>query len=689
MRCPGRDLVPLGDPGRRSRGVQLEKWNEVFASWYFSGPAGARAYFRVDDAELRRINAALGLGLDDPSEQLLHDVRLSGLRYAEVSGQKWSTKATADAVPPWLPYLAITVLLVERQTEQGSTAFYDPLRAALGLPKRLSDVEYGDTFHRWWVELARWLTITNDCARGVPTWRRIPPSGPRSIIGHPYTQVLLRRDEREDIDDFLASLEGLMPGDLEIADEPEAARSLVHELRKWAATRRGVSARLRAVLEGGDSNLRESLGFVLLDRLLDLVQGGHAGVRERVVRIVPSLDDWMDRTLRLSAIGPADTTPDAPLVVTVDGTTVELLEAGQPGRLPIALTEQVLASGLKIEVNDRVTLMYSPRSVVPLAARAWAEWCGVTDADPGESLYLLVEDAHVATVAALLEQPSETSMDGVPDGWKLLGPSRLVQGADLSRFGVRSFAPSVPRFVGGLPIDHRQYLHGGEPDLAVPDGLGPIAVDGVTTELHPETIRLSTLGLSPGPHTVGAGPYRLPFFSISPESLPLQPSPVGRTSDGKLLGFVGDETLSSGGSLLPREHRFGPAVVCTPCAEFCVFGQPGEYAIIKPTRSMWAEQHGLEWHLFDPLERTTFPGGDRMVRYPWWVATHIEGSWAVVMMPTHGYINEDAWIEPEEWREAVSHIGRSPSVVDPANPGSERPDHLEAWHSYIDNDVAS
>ena len=568
--------------------MQIDKWNEVMLDWYFSGPAGSRAYFRVDDAELRRINIEVGLGMEDPSSDLLHAVRLNGLRYAESRGQQWhGARADADVVPPWLPYLALTVLVVERQTELGSTAFYDPLSEMLGLPRRLSQFSYEDTFYTWWIELAQWLDNANNGARGVSTWKRIPSEGLRTVIGHPYTQIFLHRDERMDIDEFLGSLESLEPGDIEITDEQQAATSLLEEFRRWAIMHRGLSARLRSTLAGSDKNVLQSLGFVLLDRLLDLVERVDDRRAERVIRIVPTLDDWMERRLRLSVIAPSDVSIDRPLIFDVDGTRLELYEPGQPARLPIEPTSEVLGGGLRIEASDDIALVLSPRPVYSLAARTWDEWCGVPDIQFGEQIYVLAEDAAVGSVLAMIEG-SPAAMAGVPAGWQLFGPATLRAGIDPSKIGLRNSTDSVPRLVGGLPIDHRQYLHGGEPRVTIPSGLHPVLVDGSPADLDSsESVDLALAQLSPGAHAIVAGPYRLTFHTLTFERPPIQLHFIGRTKRGNLLAETNDEILMCGGSLLPRRHRMGPTVLSPLSKVLHLLGPPGECAAIEPTRAQW------------------------------------------------------------------------------------------------------
>ena len=75
--------------------------------------------------------------------------------------------------------LAVAVLVVARETERGSLRFYPPFSEALGLTTVLTQVDYEESLYMWWGDLAKWLTDANEGKRGLPSWRRIPRTGPR------------------------------------------------------------------------------------------------------------------------------------------------------------------------------------------------------------------------------------------------------------------------------------------------------------------------------------------------------------------------------------------------------------------------------------------------------------------------------------------------------------------------------
>ena len=183
------------------------------------------------------------------------------LRQIRREGDEWRSRADPDEVPPWLGLIAVSVLVVARESERGSLAFYRPLSDMLGLSSVLNQSDYEESFYKWWLDLARWLADSNAGSRGLPSWRRIPQTGPRCVVGHPYTQVLLRRDDFRDVDAFLLSLGHLEPGGLEITDAATAGTDLLERLRRWATHRR-VSGRLWELLHGSHQDAGDSLPYM-------------------------------------------------------------------------------------------------------------------------------------------------------------------------------------------------------------------------------------------------------------------------------------------------------------------------------------------------------------------------------------------------------------------------------------------
>lgn len=665
--------------------MNYQEWNDALARWFLNGPPSSYVYFRVDDAELRRMNDEFGLGLTDPAADLITAARSMSLTTLRAAGFRWK-KADRSEAPPFLVLLAVSVLLVERQTDAGRTSFYEPFTELLGLPSRLSQDEYDDSFYVWWAHLASWLVDDKDGQLGLPTWKRVPPSGPRSHIGHPYTQILLRREDRQDLDDFLKAVDDLEVGDVEVADQGVAAMALLDQFRRWAASNRSVSGRLRAVLEGANDSARQSLAYVILDRLLDTVEPNSVRPQDRRLRAVPSIDDWTDRRLRLSVIAPADVTPASPLKVTVDGHVVELLEPGQPARLPIDLHADALRDGLSLETEEGLVLWFRPRDVFVLAAREWDEWCGVDEVEPAEDVYVLVADSGVEAVEQAIDRPEPNSRIPVPEGWRLYGPTKV--NGTLAQVRLRASWNAVPRLAAGLALAPRQYLAGGEPRLIFPEGgAAEVLIDGAQVAVAEGSLELdlSSAGLEPGEHSVQIGPYRIPFQTIAV----LQPAPIPelvgrRVSREGVFSEPDDGQFFSGACVVPTRSNV-PPTLCSPERCIVLLGRPGEVERVAPEVASWAGAASLSAHVIEPLDRSLYRGGVRLMASPWWVAVEREGEWWVTALPTAGPNQPiDAAGVEASWREIVAEIGPRPHLANGARPfvEVEDPDLATRWLRY-------
>ena len=325
-------------PERRVRDyLDLATWNAILLEWFLPAAGPHAAFLRADAAELRFLNDDMALGLNDPVDNLVHAAQL----YRDPPVAAWA-RDPAGTAPPFLTHLAVSVLVVEEQLERGSYAFYEPLSKRLSRPTRISQEEYRSTYFDWWLRLARWLEHDLGGERGLPTWRRIPKAGPRSIVGHPYTQVLLRREDRDVLDEFLESVWDLDAHDLEITDDAAAAAALLRQFTRWAQRSRGVSPRLLHIVISGTKDDKDSLGFMLLDRMTSSIDArSNDPPRTSTLRIVPTLDEW-SRRVRLAVVAPASVSPTKPLrLEPYELPPIELDEPGQPVelQLPVQLDE--------------------------------------------------------------------------------------------------------------------------------------------------------------------------------------------------------------------------------------------------------------------------------------------------------------------------------------------------------------
>ena len=623
----------------------LGEWNETLMAWFFSRRSHERVYLRVDDAELERINDERALGLHDPAQDLISAVQdevqgVPSLRWLRRQGDEWRSRADPDEVPPWLGLIAVSVLVVARESERGSLAFYRPLSDVLGLSSVLSQDDYEEAFYKWWLDLARWLGESNAGKRGLPSWRRIPQTGPRCVVGHPYTQVLLRREDFRDVDAFLLSLGHLGPGDLKITDPANAGADLLERLRRWATQRR-VSGRLWELLHGRHQDASDSLQYMLLDHLLDEVDTGGARVLKREASLVVTLDDWIERRLQFAAIAPASAELWESRTIELDGQMVGPLEAGEPHITPIPVNSSALDDGVSVTAMNDIALVYRPSDIVVLAARDWSLWCSVEDAEVGETVYLLVADRAAASIRHLLESLRLASIQGVPPGWTLYGPGALTlpRGQPIVGLPMRKSWQAVPRLVGGLEVARRTFLVGGPPGVFVPADSADMIVrlDGESLDAamgEGSVIDLRELDLGSGHHRVDVGPYRLTFELRDFGRLPEVAQSVGRTALGVIVPIdrAEGQPVFAGGARLP-ESDYDPIVISPLGARLIVLGLPGQAVECSATMGPWAKAAGLPQLVFEPTQSCSYPDG-RPLSPLLWVAT-VEGStgtWAVTQV---------------------------------------------------------
>ena len=663
--------------------MQLDEWNAALARWFLFGQPHERVYLRVDDAELERLNASGSFGLERPADDLVaaagREVQGSPtLRWLRRKGDEWRSRADPDEVPPWLGLIAISVLVVARESERGSLAFYRPLSDMLGLSSVLSQEDYEESFYKWWLDLGRWLAESNAGKRGLPSWRRIPQTGPRCVVGHPYTQVLLRRDDVRDVDAFLLSLGHLEPGDLEITDAATAGADLLERLRRWA-TKRKVSGRLWELLHGSHRDEGDSLQYMLLDRLLDEVDVGGARVLKREARLVVTLDDWIERRLQFAAMAPPSAEHWESCTIEVDGQIVGPLEDGEPHITPIPVDSRALDDGVSVTVLNDIALVYRPSEIIALAARDWSLWCSIEDAEVGETVYLLVADRAAAGVSRLLEGFRPASIQGVPAGWSLYGPGTLTlpSGQSIVGLPMRKSWQAVPRLVGGLEVARRAFLVGGPPGVFVPADSADMTLRADGKPLGAavgagSTIDLGELDLGSGHHHVDVGPYRLTFELRAFGRLLGVAQSVGRTMLGEIIpiGRAEGRPVFVGGSRVP-ESDYDPVVVSPLGARLIVLGSPGEAVECSAMMGPWAKVAGLAQQVFEPTQNCSYPAGRPLSPLLWVAALDgTTGTWSVTQVQRAVRpAQEGATVAPLAL-EVVSAIGFEPMILRDGRPDS-------------------
>jgi hypothetical protein len=663
--------------------MNFAQWNEVLGNTFLNEGPNRPVYFSATEAELQQMNDGLHLGLADPVEDLRAAVRPYSFLSFDNMHRRWEL-SKSKALPPWLPFLAVTTLIVDEQTERGSTRFYDPLSAFLGYSRRISQHEYESTFRVWWPALKRWLEHEDRHAgqRGFATWGAIPEVGPRSVIGHPYTQVLLRRDERRQIDDFLAEFDHLDSEPPTARDRHAVADQLVDALRRWARDRRAVSGRLRRILEGNDANETLSLGYVLLDRLFEELSGQQRGENSaRVVRLVPGYDDY-ERILRLVAIAPNWVRSTKPVVV--PHADDALREPGDAVSVDVSVTSELLREGIEFG-SDPVTRLVGCQRYV-MAAREWALWCTVEGALPDEELHMLLEaaDARRFGLRAI------TGVQELPTGWAMCGPMKLHElPAPLAESAAASARQLVPRLRGGLRLQNQIYLQGGEPRLELAGFDGEVTVDGAPHLAEGDGVSLSALDLEAGEHRIAIGGFDLPFHTV--QSLqPVDIRPILGRDDAGVVVQIGEGTLITGARQFPDTRPVFHRGLVPHVPVFVKLGVPGEIGVVEgPLMAGWAQSAGLRHHAVEVHAKSAHPYGDRLVKRPQWIGWRSSnGTWVVAEIPW-GSVDrdEDAPFNPRAWRDMCQQIGSDPEVHTTGAPPDTEADVLERWRTYCVSEV--
>lgn len=664
--------------------MNLDQWNAALEEAFLNEGPNRPVYLSATEAELQQMNDWLRLGMVDPVQDLKAALRPYSFLTFGNKHRQWLDSKTKDP-PPWLAFLAATTVVVDRQNERGSNAFYSPLSDFLCHPSRITRQEYEETFYTWWPALKHWLEDDDRHAgvRGFATWGSIPQAGPRCVIGHPYTQVLLRQEERTQIDDFLAEFDHLDSEPPTARDRLAVAEQLVSALRRWARDRHTVTARLRRILEGADADESLSLGYVLLDRLFDEFSGTQrANASVQLVRLVPAYDDYQ-RIIRVVAIAPDWVNPAQP--VFVPHAEDALRGPGDAVAIDFPINETLLREGTEFGEEPVARLVASRRYV--MAAREWALWCSVEGALPGEELHLLL----AADEARRFGLRPISGVRDLPPEWAICGPVTLDQlPPRLAQDAAATNRQLVPRLRGGLQLQGRVYLHGGEPSLELAEFDGVIHIDGKVYGTPGTSIPLRELDLDVGQHRIEVGGFDLQFHTMqSQHPVYLQPT-LGRDRFGVVVPMDESNELVAGvrafPDVLPPAHRNLIPYV----DRFVKLGVPGEIGIVdRPLLAPWARAAGLPHVGVEVHAKSTHPDGDRLVKFPWWIAwPTTAGAWVIAELPQRASERDDeALFIPQAWSSMCDQIGASPAVWGTSRTPDTTAVVLERWNVYRHSSV--
>jgi hypothetical protein len=614
-------------------------------------------------------------------DDLLHDLQAAvarnpsydPTRFERRQTQAWRQRRNPKEAPPGLPYVVAEVLVCRWRVEAGSLAFYEPLSEALGCRTTIAEDTYGQSFAPLWADLTWWLETVNEGDRGFPTWKSIPLRGARSVIGRPYTQILLRGEDWRDVDAFVEAIADDDALDFEIVDRERLAGALLVEFRRWATRERRLSPPLLAILASGRQSDLDTLSYLLLERLTGERRSGIARSAPTLPLVV-TLDDWQDRTLRVAVVA-----PDTPRNVVIGEDFLALDAPRCPYPTAIPVTTDFLTEGATVQAASGEILQYVPRDAVALAVRSWDQWCSVNSVEPLERVYVLCRAELRPKVEALMDTPrAAEGVCGVPPGWVLLGPARLTppgQRDDTLR-GLSQRSSLVPTFAGGLRVQQgRVYIQGGPPDVVFPDDdrTRRVAVDGLVLTLDgTRLLRLADFALDVGRHTVTVDDtLRLSFDLVDPSWAGDHEPRAYRGSDGSFLA-AGETPSVAGVVASPPTDRWLPLLPVT--TEALVIGDEPLARRFAPNQAAWAHAFGLPFDSFDPLARMCYPQGIRPPFLPRLAAAHLEDqSWDVVALP--GFEDIDITGADAFWTDTLHEL-LTAGVLRCA-PG--RADHLGMW----------
>ncbi len=652
--------------------MNFSEWNELLGESFLRGHPNQPVYFAVTPTELSRLNENLELGLDDPLTDLRDAIRLYSFLSFDTMHSRWE-RSKATELPPWLPFLAASTIVVDQQTEEGSLRFYEPLAEFLGFKKRITQQDYESTFHRWWASLARWLTDEKllDGACGFATWTSIPTTGPRCIIGHPYTQVLLRPEERRQIDDFLSEFERAGDESAVARDRDAVAAHLVQALRRSARNGGVISARLRRILENGSKVELELLGFLLLGRLFnDEPRGERTDRTQSAIRLVPAYDEYQ-RSLQILALAPTWVNASNPVAIV--GADQKLEQPDDVVSVDLTVTDKILSEGVVLGTDPEVRL--AGRQHFLMAARQWDLWCTVDTAQPDEDIVLLIKTDQ----ACRHQLQAVKNVQGLPPEWVICGPLPARQLPQSLSDGVAvSGRQLLPQLVGGLKLQSRLYLKGGEPVLELADYQGPISIDGREVETDGTTIALRKLDLPPGGHQIRVGGFDLDFATDHSVSA-LEPKPeLGRNAIGQVVPIDSDERLFTGVLEHQTAVRSNHRGLIPHTGPFFKLGDPGELAEIgRPTMAAWAQDAGLVRLVTEVYARSTHPFGKRVISQPRWIVWQEKDCWVIHELRAPE-ADPNAPVDPLAWRDLCDRIGNSPRVW----PDSDADVVTRRWREY-------
>ncbi len=223
-----------------------DDWNSAIADAFTKGiPLGAPVYLAIDDEELATMGAA-AFGADESgqdrwTEDFCLALRTKVVGTGEVQILRLRSQRTSGEAPHCVAFLAAMVLAASRMAEGAEFSelnYFTHLRDILGVAEpsgqsnRPAGLPRGEE-EPLWLEWNDWLS-----RQGLlPTAGR-GPEGPRKYINYPLSQVLLRKADRQHLDDVFDKRTGSIP----LHCDPQTLAAII-EAQRWP------TAHLRELME--------------------------------------------------------------------------------------------------------------------------------------------------------------------------------------------------------------------------------------------------------------------------------------------------------------------------------------------------------------------------------------------------------------------------------------------------------
>jgi hypothetical protein len=519
--------IPKPNTNLLAGGLELDwdDWQECLFKEFRTGP-GRPVFLYADDDLLVQIGGEGG------AENLAKVVRAELVNFGDpyLNVLRRAAKAKReqpDQAPPTLPLLALSVLAatrMERTAGVAPNAYYPRFLEVAGVSEAsllgLSLKQHFDTVAMLWRQFDNWIKTPGAQQFGVSTIR--PINNHLTRIGYPLSQALLRRTDRNTLTLLWSALGQDISAEL-------PGEELVRHLRRWMRTSRGLSKQFVDTVAGLNEKSIPEFGKALQEaaRNWDGVILSRSGreMREAVLAVQPTLANTWKAVWIVDAAGGA---------VSVPLKSADLLE---------------MPNVYSADGQDWTGISDG------LAVLAWDSlrgcWASTGRMLPGANHALVWHPSLSESVKNFVGRssnsgsltPRKLTSDGVGfvenvSFWtdKEIADSLAAEGLT----GIRVAGTTSPRLSlrDGLKITNALndaiYIHGGEPDLAIPPGdeaFLPVQLDGGQLRNLPRGVLSPLRSLAeefaPGVHALVSDDGSVKFETISPGEVVVEPGPRG------------------------------------------------------------------------------------------------------------------------------------------------------------------